>query len=38
MSATEPRSDDNRTEVRLDIEVSSVANPRRVRWNSLPAA
>ncbi len=38
MSATEPRTDDNRTEVRLEVEVSSVANPRRVRWSSLPEA
>jgi hypothetical protein len=38
MSATEPRPDDSRTEVRPEVEVRSVANPRRVRWTALDHA
>ena len=34
MNATEPRTDDTRPDLRPEVEVRSVPNPRRVRWTT----
>lgn len=35
MSANETRTDDRRNDLRRDVEATSVANPRRVRWTEI---
>jgi hypothetical protein len=38
MSTTEPRTDERRDDARPDVEITSIANPRRVRWSTYSQA
>lgn len=38
MSTNEPRTDEHRDDARPDVEITSIANPRRVRWSTYSQA